>query len=144
MYNFKDYWKKSTVTFKSRLQIKRRTMELTPLIDVVFLLLIFFMLTSSFISQPGIKINLPKALTGQLLQKDTLVLTITKDNRIYFNNKRILFKELKDKLKDVDRKEQTLLIKADKQASLGRIVEVWDLCRELGIHQVNIATTTKE
>ncbi len=119
-------------------------MELTPLIDVVFLLLIFFMLTSSFISQPGIKINLPKALTGQLLQKDTLVLTITKDNRIYFNNKRILFKELKDKLKDVDRKEQTLLIKADKQASLGRIVEVWDLCRELGIHQVNIATTTKE
>ena len=144
MYNFKDYWKKSTVTFKSRLQIKRRTMELTPLIDVVFLLLIFFMLTSSFISQPGIKINLPKALTGQLLQKDTLVLTITKDNRIYFNNKRILFKELKDKLKDVDRKKQTLLIKADKQASLGRIVEVWDLCRELGIHQVNIATTTKE
>ncbi|RLB76783.1 MAG: hypothetical protein DRH15_12160 [Deltaproteobacteria bacterium] len=144
MYNFKDYWKKSTVTFKSRLQIKRRTMELTPLIDVVFLLLIFFMLTSSFISQPGIKINLPKALTGQLLQKDTLVLTITEDNRIYFNNKRILFKELKDKLKDVDRKEQTLLIKADKQASLGRIVEVWDLCRELGIHQVNIATTTKE
>ncbi len=144
MYNFKDYWKKSTVTFKSRLQIKRRTMELTPLIDVVFLLLIFFMLTSSFISQPGIKINLPKALTGQLLQKNTLVLTITEDNRIYFNNKRILFKELKDKLKDVDRKEQTLLIKADKQASLGRIVEVWDLCRELGIHQVNIATTTKE
>ncbi|HDM37751.1 MAG TPA: biopolymer transporter ExbD, partial [Candidatus Omnitrophica bacterium] len=99
MYNFKDYWKKSTVTFKSRLQIKRKTMELTPLIDVVFLLLIFFMLTSSFISQPGIKINLPKALTGQLLQQDTLVLTITEDNRIYFNNKRILFKELKDKLK---------------------------------------------
>ena len=144
MYSFKDYWKKSTVKFKRRLEIKKGALDIAPLIDVIFLLLIFFMLTSSFVSQPGIKVNLPKAITGELLQKKTLVLTIAKDSNIYLDNKKIDKKDLKDELKDIVKDKQSLLIKADEGVSLGEVVEVWDLCRELGISQVNIATTAKK
>ena len=143
MYDFKNDWKKSTITFKRHIHLKRGTIDMAPLIDVVFLLLIFFMLTSSFVSQPGIKVKLPRALTGQVLQRNTVVLTITKNNQMYLNNKKLTFDDLKSELKQIDKERQTLLIKADEKAPIGRIVEVWDLCRELGISQVNIATTTK-
>ena len=143
MYDFKNHWKKSTVTFRRHIKLKRGTIDMAPLIDVVFLLLIFFMLTSSFMSQPGIKVRLPRALTGQVLQRNTVVLTITKNNQMYLNNKKLTFDDLKSELKQIDKERQTLLIKADEKAPIGQIVEVWDLCRELGISQVNIATTAK-
>jgi biopolymer transport protein ExbD len=144
MYDFKNYWKKSTITFKRRVQIKKGTIDVAPLIDVIFLLLIFFMLTSGFVSQPGIEVKLPRALTGQVLQRETIVLIITEDDKIYLNNDQITFSELKDQLQQIDKETQSLMIKADRQASVGQIVEVWDLCRELGILQVNIATTARE
>ena len=143
MYNFKDYWKRSNVRFKRHAKIKKGALDIAPLIDVVFLLLIFFMLTSSFVSQPGIKVNLPRALTGELLQKRILVLTISEDGDIYLDNKKTTLKELKGQLKDLAKDKQSLLIKADEITPLSHIVEVWDLCRELGISQVSIATTTK-
>jgi biopolymer transport protein ExbD len=126
------------------MQIKKGAIDLTPLIDVVFLLLIFFMLTSSFVSPPGIKVKLPKALTGRILQRSTVVLTITDKNLMYLNNKKLTFDQLKDDLDKINKENQALLIKADEDAPLGRIVEVWDLCRKIGISQVNIATTKRE
>ncbi|MCK4248214.1 MAG: biopolymer transporter ExbD, partial [Candidatus Omnitrophica bacterium] len=52
--------------FKGKMEIEKGRLDITPLVDVIFLLIIFFMLTSSFISQPGIKINLPKAVTSEV------------------------------------------------------------------------------
>lgn len=145
MYNFKDNWKRSNIKFKRHTKIKRGALDIAPLIDVVFLLLIFFMLTSSFVSQPGIKVHLPKAITGEMLSKNVTVITITQGNKIFLDNKRVDFKNLKDELKEITKdKENALLIKADAGAFLGHVVKVWDLCRELGISQVNIATTTEK
>ena len=116
------------------------TIDIAPLIDVVFQLLIFFMLTSSFIFQPGIKINLPKAVTSQIVGKQSVIITITDENLIYFEGKAVTIDELKQRLQSANLKEKPLLIRADKRARVGRIVEVWDLCRMLGISQVNVAT----
>jgi len=116
------------------------TIDIAPLVDVVFQLLIFFMLTSSFIFQPGIKVNLPKAITSEVVGEENIVITITADNLIYLNGKLATVKELDAKLKAYVNKNLPLLIKADKKCSLGRVVEVWDTCRKLGLAQVNIAT----
>ena len=119
--------------------------DIAPLIDIVFQLLIFFMLTSSFIFQPGIKINLPKAVTSEVLHEQNIVVTITADNLIYIDNKAVTSNELSKRLsKDIAALKKPILIKADRRASLGRIVEVWDLCRASGISQVNIATNPQE
>ena len=116
------------------------TIDIAPLIDIVFQLLIFFMLTSSFIFQPGIKINLPKAVTSEVIGKESNVVTITDANLIYYANQSVTLEELKARLTRDQAAKNPLLIRADKRASVGRIVEVWDLCRQLGIAQVNVAT----
>ncbi|MBU3912097.1 MAG: biopolymer transporter ExbD, partial [Candidatus Omnitrophica bacterium] len=58
---------------KRHVQFEKGHLDIAPLIDCVFLLLIFFLLTSNFIFQPGIKINLPKAVTSEVVQENTLV-----------------------------------------------------------------------
>ena len=121
------------------------TLDIAPLIDIVFQLLIFFMLTASFIFQPGIKINLPKAVTSEVLHEQNVVITVTGENLIYLDNKAVTSNELNRKLtSEIGPLKKPLLIKADRHASLGRVVEVWDMCRAAGISQVNIATNPKD
>jgi len=114
--------------------------DIAPLIVMVFQLLIFFMLTSSFVLQPGIKVNLPRAVTSEVIKEESLVIIISGENIIYINENVLTIAELKSYLRQAAKRNKPLLIKADKRASLGRVVEIWDLCRDLGITQVNIAT----
>ena len=114
--------------------------DIAPLIDMVFQLLIFFMLTSSFVMQPGIKINLPKAITSEIVKFEKIEIVVSSENVTYFNSKVVSTGELKNLLKQAAKREQPILIKADSRASLGRVVEIWDICRDLGITQINIAT----
>ncbi|MFH1783196.1 MAG: biopolymer transporter ExbD [Candidatus Omnitrophota bacterium] len=125
---------------KRRVQFVKGQLDIAPLIDCIFLLLIFFLLTSNFIFQPGIKINLPKAVTSEVVQENTLVITVTSDNRFYLNEAPITFAELKSKLKESPVAEKVVLIKADTDVSLGKVVSIWDFCRDIGVTQINIAT----
>jgi biopolymer transport protein ExbD len=118
-----------------------KQIDIAPLIDMVFQLLIFFMLTSSFVMQPGIKVNLPKAVTSEVVKYENLEIVVSSENVIYLNGKVVTTPELKKLLQQVSsNRKQTVLIKADKRASLGRVVDIWDMCRDFGITQVNIAT----
>jgi biopolymer transport protein ExbD len=130
--------------FKRTRQRLKAEFNMTPFIDVVFNLLIFFLLTSSYVFQPGIKINLPKAVTSEVLKEEPLVITVTSEDAIYLNDKIATVKELISKLNKVSKEKGTLLIKADKKASVGRVVEIWDMCREAGVPQVNIATSQEQ
>lgn len=114
--------------------------DIAPMIDMVFQLLIFFMLTSSFIFQPGIKVNLPKAITSEVIKKESMVVTVSGEDVIYLGGKVVTMADLRQELGVAAQRQSPLLIKSDRRASLGRIVEVWDLCRELGITKINIAT----
>ena len=126
--------------FKRKVKIEKGMIDLTPLVNVFFLLFIFFLFTSSFIFQPGIKVSLPKAVTSEVLQQDSVVITITKEDKIYLSEREMSQDELASNLKLLAKANTPLLVKADSKASLGRIVEVWDMCRNEGVTQVNIAT----
>ncbi len=127
--------------FKRHVEFKKGQLDIAPLIDVVFLLLIFFMLTSSYIFQPGIKINLPKAVTSEAIHEQNLIITINDKDLIYLNNRLLTLKQLKSHLKNAATEDRPLLIKADRKTSLGKVVQVWDMCREAGLTQINIATS---
>ena len=114
--------------------------NIAPLIDVIFLLLIFFMLTSSFAFQSGIDVRLPKAITSDIIKEENVTITVTGENVIYWNNKVVPIKELRQELSRSAHKNRPILIKADRRSSVGRVVDIWDLCRELGIEKINIAT----
>ena len=125
---------------QAKLEYGLGQIDIAPLVDVIFLLLIFFMLSSSFTFQSGINVKLPKAVTSDILREENLIVTITSENIIYLNNDVITLKELENRLSQSDAKMRPLLIKADRRASVGRIVDVCDLCRNLGIERINIAT----
>ncbi len=127
--------------FKRGVFIEKGQLDVAPLIDVIFLLLIFFMLTSSFIFQPGIKVNLPKAITSEIIQMENLILVIDKNNKVYVEDRIMTGEELRSMLHIARQKSQPILIKADRRASLGDVVRIWDLCRQENIEKVNIATT---
>lgn len=128
--------------FKGHMELEHglRQIDIAPLIDMIFQLLIFFMLTSSFVMQPGIKVNLPKAVTSEAVKLENIEIVVSSENVIYFSGKVVTGQELKNLLKQVARRKQGILIKSDRRASLGRVVEIWDMCRELGVTQINIAT----
>jgi biopolymer transport protein ExbD len=128
--------------FKKHMEVEHglRQIDIAPLIDIIFQLLIFFMLTSSFVIQPGIKVNLPKAVTSEAVKPENVELVISGENVTYLNGKVITMTELKKLLNQIAKNNQPILIKADRRAYLGRVVEIWDMCRDSGIAQINIAT----
>ena len=126
--------------FKRRLRIEKGMIDLTPIVNIFFLLFIFFLFTSSFIFQPGIKVSLPKAVTSEVMQLDNVTVAVTKDDKIYLEDRQVTIEELIGRLKILVKEKMGLLIKADSRAPLGRIVEIWDACRREGVSQINIAT----
>ena len=128
----------------TKLEYGLQQIDIAPLIDVVFLLIIFFMLTSPFTSPSGIHVKLPKAITSDILKEENFIVTITGEDIIYLNGLILTIKELREELSQIARNGKPILIKADRRASMGRIVEVWDLCRELKIERINIATNQEK
>jgi len=124
-----------------RLELGLKQIEITPLIDCVFLLLIFFMLTSNFIVVPGFNIKLPKASTSEVIEAKAVTITISSEDIIYLNGKALTYKELENYLKK--RKPNSIFIKADRDASLGAVVGIWDICKRLQIGKIGIATVHK-
>ena len=84
-------------------------------------------------------IKLPRTITSDVMKEKNLVITISGEDIIYFNNKIFTVKELPSELHKYIPASPSILIKTDRRASVGRIVDVWDICRTLGIEKINIA-----
>lgn len=127
--------------FRQHLKIEKKLhIDLVPFIGVFFQLMIFFMLSSSFTFQPGINVKLPKTVTSDIIKEDNMVISITSENVTYLNGVIINRKELEEELAKPGSKNLLILIKADRRASVGRIIDIWDICRKNGIDRINIAT----
>jgi biopolymer transport protein ExbD len=121
--------------------------EITPLVDMVFLLLIFFMLSTTFIVTPGIKVNLPRSSAEKVTQeKKEVQVVITEDNKVFVDRMLVDVGELERRLVGVGQQDpQTLIIiKADAKALHGKVVEVMDIAKQSGLNRLAIATQPKE
>lgn len=127
---------------KKRRQI---TINITSLIDVVLLLLIFFMVSTNFIEQPGIKLDLPEAESAASSAKNELEIIIQSDGSIFFNGQPITIDELRDQFGKISSgvSEQSLLLKADESVPHGTVVEIMDIARVQGVKKIIIASTKK-
>jgi biopolymer transport protein ExbD len=130
--------------FKSKLKIAKGMPDLTPLIDVVFLLLLFFMLSSSFIQLTGIKINLPEVVASENSGAEKLVIAVDKNGNCFFNDERLDWTGLKLKLREYAERWRvdTVILVADKEAEYGEIIKLMSLARSLNLN-VYAATATK-
>ncbi|MCZ6875675.1 MAG: biopolymer transporter ExbD [bacterium] len=125
---------------------RRVSLDMTPLIDVVLMLVIFFMLTTTFVLAPGIKVDLPKGLSVQQTRDTDKVVIIMKNGAVYYQDERVDLATLQAALQQAQQKQPGLrvVIKADKNALHGRVVEVMDMAKSMGIARLAIATAPKQ
>ncbi|MDZ7316381.1 MAG: biopolymer transporter ExbD, partial [candidate division KSB1 bacterium] len=114
-----------------KIQTTRKRMvhfQTVSLTDIVLLLLIFFLLTSSFVVQPGIKIKLPKAASGAQDDSDKIFITVTQRERIYLNQQPVTREELGARLRQIFSKtpDKLVVIRADKDISLETTIRIID------------------
>ncbi len=131
--------------FKRELKLERGSLDITPLIDVVFLLLIFFMLTSSSLMQPGIRVKLPRVHIGAPVEVQKLEITIDKSDRLYVGKRPVTIEELTVVVNDWAGRRANLpvLIRGDEDATLGCVVRVWDICKAAGVTRLRIGTEVR-
>ena len=117
--------------------------NVTPFVDVMLVLLVIFMVTAPLM-RPGIQVALPKASTGQPLSSGTsgLTITLTKEHVVYFNNEVVTLAELRQKLAGLQG-THPVFIRADRYAYVNHLIALWDLCRDLGVRDIHVATVTE-
>lgn len=128
---------------------KKVAINVTSLIDVLFLLLIFFMVSSTFKEQPGMKLELPEAQSAEIAEVKEMILQIQQGDggatKLTLNSENISLEQLSEKLKALlpQATDSSLTLKADKGVMHGMVVEVMDIAKQSGIKKLVIATKIK-
>lgn len=114
----------------------------SSLTDIVLLLLIFFLLTSQFVIQTGVKVKLPGAKNNEQITTSKFVVTLTSDGGIYLGNEATAIDELGAKLGilKLQTTEENLIIRSDKSVPVERVIKVIDAARGAGIDKFTIET----
>jgi len=115
---------------------------LTALIDIVFLLLIYFLLTTNFMVDEGINIKLPQAKASKPQTEETITVYVDRDGRSYLNNREISTSELFKRLKEMigGRKDKLVVVRADRGVILNKAVKVMDVAKAAGAGRLCLAT----
>jgi len=115
--------------------------NIIPLVDVVLVLLLIFMLTAPMMYR-GIDVNLPRAASRPTAVEERLVLTVTKEQGLFLNDKRLTAGGLEQALRDAfkNRTDKTLYLKADAGLAYGAVIETMDRVRRAGIERLGMVT----
>jgi len=127
---------------------RRRTREadesevnLTPMLDVVFIMLIFFIVTASFAKEAGIDINRPKAATAEVKQKGNILIAISDTGQIWIDKRHVDVRAVRANIERLhaENPQGSVVIQADRDSKNGLLVEVMDAARQAGVFNVSIA-----
>ena len=121
-------------------------LEITPLIDCIFQLLIFFLLTASFITTPNLGVELPKASAkSSTTEQRDLIVVVTREGEIQYEGHRISQDELMKKLQTIhqERPGSRVLIQADRKAYHGNVVKVMDVAKTIGFSRLGVAIQSR-
>ena len=126
----------------------RTNVELIPLIDVIFQLVVFFMVSTTFILTPGISLILPKSETSEPVVMSKLVVTVVSRSELYLNQERYDLEGLDQRLSAVTDQERseikTVVLEGDEEVSYHLLVQVLDVLRKNGFTGINLRTKETE
>ncbi len=121
---------------------KKLTLNLTSLIDVLFILIIFFAVSSTFLEQPGIELKLPEAESSESYTTQKIILYIDKENNLFLNDHLITENTMIEEIKNLGKikEEGSIVLKADTQVDHGEIIKIMDMLRKNKFYKLVIST----
>lgn len=115
-------------------------LNLTPLIDIVFLLLVFFLLTTHFIEEDGIGVRLPSAASTTTRERNDIALAITRDGRLFLAGELLPLADLEGRLRGMLTANTTVVIRGDREVPLQTAVSVMEQAKKAGAAKIVVAT----
>lgn len=115
--------------------------NMTPMLDVVFIMLIFFIVTTSFVKESGVSVNRPTAASAKVVQKGNIIVAIKPDGEIWIDKRAIDLRAVKANIQRLfaQNPQSSVVIVSDKEAKTGILVKVMDQIRQAGVQNVSIA-----
>ncbi|NLB63746.1 MAG: biopolymer transporter ExbD [Fibrobacter sp.] len=131
---------------RSRRRSSDSDIDISPMMDMVFILLIFFIVTSTFTRETGIDVSKPKAASAQDLSQESILVGITKQGTVHINESQVTLSGLRLILKQLvaESPERPVIIVADRDAPSGRVVDVLDECNLAKVRKVSISATKED
>lgn len=119
--------------------------DMTPMLDVVFIMLIFFIVTTSFIKEAGVQVEHPIAGTTVAKPKASLLIAVTKNNKIWISKQEVKVEAVRAKVSKLrqENPEGAIVIQADVGAKAGMVLQVLDQVKAAGVPDVSIAAEKK-
>lgn len=126
-------------------RVTKPIINIAPVVDVLFLLLIFFMVTTTFVEQPSIKLVLPSAKYSEAGKIEALTLIITRDGDLFLQDQPVKIEDIEKVFRDIAEKleNKTLVLKADKDVPYGKVIRIMDAAKGAGLKKI-IAPTLLE
>ncbi len=127
-----------------RRQYRRKSeseVNLTPMLDVVFIMLIFFIVTASFVKESGIEISRPGASTAVKKERGNILIAISANDQIWMNRRQVDPRALRANIEraHAENPQGAVVIQADKDAKTGLLVQVMDAARSAGVKSISLA-----
>ncbi len=115
--------------------------DITPMLDVVFIMLIFFIVTSTFIKESGIDVNRPQAATAVKKAKANILIAINADNEIWIDRRQVDIRSVRPNIERLhaENPQGSVVIQADKESKTDTLIQVMDASRQAGVYNVSIA-----
>ena len=126
---------------RRRRALEQSEVNLTPMLDVVFIMLIFFIVTASFVKEAGIEITRPPAATAVRQERGNIIVAITSDNELWIDRRRVDEKSLRANIERLhaENPQGSVVIQADTKSQNGMLVRVMDAARLAGVKSVSMA-----
>ena len=115
--------------------------NMTPMLDVVFIMLIFFIVTASFVKEAGIDVNRPDASTAEKKAQGNILVAISESGQLWIDKRQVDVRQLRPNIERLhaENPQGAVVIQADKNSKNGLLVDVMDAAREAGVFNVSIA-----
>ena len=127
--------------FQNLVEEEEATIDMTPMLDVVFIMLIFFIVTASFVKEAGIDVNRPEAATAVKKDRANILVAISDKGEIWINKRRVDVRAVQANIERLhaENPQGTVVIQADKKATTETLIKVMDASRAAGVFDVSIA-----
>ncbi|BCS87637.1 ExbD/TolR family protein [Pseudodesulfovibrio sediminis] len=130
-----------SIRYTRRGRTRRSEINMTPLIDMVFILLIFFIVTTSFVRESGVDVQRPSAQSAETREKANVILGLTHEGRIFVEGRPLDIRSVRAYMERflAETPDGSVIIVADKQSMTGAAVQVLDQCRLAGVKDISLA-----